>query len=69
MADDKKRNEDVEVEVEGHLKTRGVEENRPLEPEDKVKAGKAGRASLNEEPEVEGHVLKAANPEKKYKKG
>ena len=67
MADDKKRNEDVEVEVEGHLKTRGVEE-RAMEPEDKVKAGRAGRA-LNEEPEVEGHVLKAANPEKKYKNG
>jgi len=64
MADDKKRNEDVEVEVEGHLKTRGVEE-RAMEPEDKVKAGRQG---LNEEPEVEGHVLKAANPEKKYKK-
>ena len=66
MADDKHRVEDTED--EGHLKTRGVEENRPLEPEDKVKAGRAGRA-LNEEPEVEGHVLKAANPEKKYKNG
>jgi len=65
MADDKKLNEDVEV--EGHLdRAAGVEERLAMEPEDKVRAGRQG---LNEEPEVEGHMLKASQPEKKYRKG
>ena len=62
MADDKKRNEDVEV--EGHLDKAGVEEREALEPEDKFKVAKQG---LSEEPEVEGH-MRATNPEKAYKK-
>ena len=53
MADDRQRVEDTEV--EGHLKTRGVEENRPLEPEDKVGPGRRG-LDEDDEPEVEGHM-------------
>jgi len=64
MADDKKRNEDVEV--EGHLDkaAAGVEE-RALEPGDKFEVSK--KPALNDEPEVEGH-MKFAQPEKVYKK-